>query len=296
MEYQAILITAYKDFDHLEEIIRFFEGPFRLYIHIDKKIEVPRKVLMSLEGFSQVVMISRKYKVNWGSHNHVLAILELVKEALKDPANYYFHLISGLDFPIKTQDYFISFFNENRNKDFLDFFDMPRPGWADNEGMDRLQYYNFYCWLNSKIYTQNVWIKRLVDFQRKMGIKRGFNSTIPKLYGGSTWWSLSRRSLNHVHEFTKNNPAYLARFKHTLCAEEFYFQTILLNSPFADSVVNNNLRFIDWVARNGNKPAVLDESDYERILKNDSVFARKFEKPTSYKLFKKIQELVMIEH
>ena len=195
MEYQAVLITAYKDFEHLEAVIRFFKRPFKLYIHIDKKIEVPEMVFNTLENYSQVSLVSRKYKVNWGSRNHVKAILHLAEKAAENSSNYYFHLISGLDFPIKDLAYFTSFFDKNRNREYIDFFDVPRRGWADNEGMDRLQYYNFYDWLDAKKYTQNVWIRRLVNLQKKMGIRRHLSSNIPKIYGGSTWWSLSREGL-----------------------------------------------------------------------------------------------------
>lgn len=34
---QAILITAYKNYHHLEEIIAFFDDDFEIYIHIDRK-------------------------------------------------------------------------------------------------------------------------------------------------------------------------------------------------------------------------------------------------------------------
>ena len=166
----------------------------------------------------------------------------------------------------------------------------PARGWVDNEGMDRLQYYNFYDWLDAKKYTQNVWIRRLVNLQKNLGIKRNLSNNLPKIYGGSTWWSLSRKGLEYVLKFTRANPEYLKRFRHTLCAEEFYVQTILMNSPLSNRVMNKNLRYIDWVARNGNKPAVLDMDDFKKISQSDAVFARKFDKEYSWKLFEKINK------
>ena len=115
---------------------------------------------------------------------------------------------------------------------------------------------------------------------------------MPPLYGGSTYWSLSRGALEYVTDFSQNNKLILNRFKFTLCAEEFYFQTVLLNSAFADSIINNNLRYIDWIARNGNNPAILDESDYEKLISSKALFARRIEAPTSKLLMSKLSDFL----
>lgn len=74
---QAILITAYKDFDHLEEIIKIFDESFELYVHIDKKSNVSAIQLSRFQSYLQVKLISQKYKVNWGGINHLKSILYL---------------------------------------------------------------------------------------------------------------------------------------------------------------------------------------------------------------------------
>ena len=62
---QAILVTAYKSFGHLERIIRHFDDDFVFYIHIDKKSPLPKSVQDKLLGDERVLFLSRKYKVNW---------------------------------------------------------------------------------------------------------------------------------------------------------------------------------------------------------------------------------------
>ncbi|NJW53655.1 beta-1,6-N-acetylglucosaminyltransferase [Salinimicrobium oceani] len=290
---QAILITAYKNFDHLKEIIDFFDHNFRVYIHIDKKVKVPKKQLLDLKSNPIVSLVSQRYKVNWGGLNHLRAILHLSQEALNNPTNLYFHLISGHDFPIKSLEDFVPFLNQNKDSDFLDYFSVPKKGWADNNGMDRLEYFNLYDYLNAKNLEQNGWIRRIVRFQKWIGYKRKLSSNMPKLYAGSTWWSLSRPSLNHVVNYTKQNKILLNRFKHTLCAEEFFFQTVLLNSPFSKRIKNDNLRHIDWVARNGNNPAVLDLSDLADLKKSNAYFARKFDYPTSTALLEMVKKDIL---
>ena len=278
---QAILITAYKNFFHLKDIIKFFGKGFSIYIHIDKKSSISAKELIKLRNCRNVALVVQKYNVNWGGFNHLKAILYLCNYAFRDSDNFYFHLISGHDFPIKRKKDFIKFFTENKDKNFLDFFVVPKPGWADNEGMDRLEYYNFFDVFNWKDSKQRAVILKFLAIQKKLGYKRSISKRIPQLYGGSTWWSLNRRSLEYVMRYIRKNRYFLRRFKYTLCSEEFFFQTILLNSELISSIENNNLRFIDWTYKNGNNPAILDKTDFERILRSDAFFARKFENPMS---------------
>lgn len=289
---QAILITAFKNLAHLLKIIRFFDDPvFEIYIHWDKKMEIDAQSRQEILSHNCVKLFNAVYKVNWGSFNHLRAIIKITEEAYKNKEISYFHLISGQDFPIKSKAQFKSFFSDNC-KSYIDSFSVPKKGWADNGGLDRLEYYNLYDVLNGKNHNQNVWIKKVIRIQKKLGIKRDFPKDVA-LQGGSTWWSLHKSGVSVVLYFLKKNPNFLKRFKHTLCAEEFFFQTILNNplntKPFIE---NNNLRYIDWVARNGNNPAVLDETDYHKLVGSSAFFARKIETPISDKLLELIEEKI----
>jgi hypothetical protein len=113
---------------------------------------------------------------------------------------------------------------------------------------------------------------------------------LPKLFGGSTWWTLSRPCLKYVVDYTKSHPDLLGRLRHSFCSEEIYFQTVIMNSPFAAQVDGNNLRYIDWRFRNGSLPAVVDETDYDCVAKPDVIFARKFQHPISATLIEELDK------
>jgi hypothetical protein len=288
---QAILITAYKNYHHLEEIITFFDDDFEIYIHIDRKSIITKQELLRLEQYDIVKLISQKYKVNWGGFNHLRSIVYLSEMALKNPQNYYFHLISGHDFPIKKVSDFKKFFR-NTDKEFIDCFEVPFSGWGTTGGLDRLEYYNLYDLFNWKIAFQKRIIKKIIHWQKKVGFKRKMPLNITKFYGGSTWWSLSRACLNYVVVYSKQNKNVFTRFKHTFCSEEFYFQTVLMNSSFKSKICIDNLRYIDWSNRNGNNPSVLDETDFEKICHSNSFFARRFEYPMALKIRNKIKNFL----
>ena len=274
---QAILITAYKNEKQIYDIINYFGSDFEFYIHIDKKSSIN----LSEYWDRRNVNVYKIFITNYGSVNHLRAILFLSKEALKKNNNGYFHLITGQDFPVKTKDYFSD--ELNTGKDYLEYFEMPSKSWPHG-GMDRIEYYNFYDFLDCKkiIYVRFIHMFLKIQKLLKIKRKRTLGGFFKKLYGGSTYWSLTRDSLQYVVNSTNEN--IMNSMKYTYCAEEIYFQTVLLNSTFAENIVNDNLRYIVWNRDNGGSPAYLDETDYCKIKSSNKIFARKFHERKSEKL------------
>jgi hypothetical protein len=57
-----------------------------------------------------------------------------------------------------------------------------------------------------------------------------------------------------------------------------------MNSPFASSVINNCLRYINWNLKHNSIPAILDQDDLSNIKVGNYLFARKFDSPYSDEL------------
>jgi hypothetical protein len=267
---QAILITAYKNIEQIFDIINFLGDGFEFYIHIDKKFSYDMSPVEHIRN----VHIFSEYIVNWGSVNHLKSILFLANKALEDKNNLFFHLISGQDFPAKPPGYF--FTELDITKDYLSFAEMSMIGWS-NGGMHRLEYYHLYEYFDYKKKIGRIIIKLLILIQTKLKLKRKIPSDVfPKLYGGPTWWSLTRNSLQYVINFTNTHEPALKSMKFTFCSEEIYFQTILCNSEHVKNIVNDDLRYIDWDSGRGGYPAFLDMTDYDKIKKSNKIFARKF--------------------
>lgn len=271
----TILITAYKNTDQLNNLINFFPNEVNIYIHFDIKY----KSLLSKVIEKQNVFTYSKYSVNWGSFNHLQSILLLCNQALKNRNNKYFHLISGEDYPC-FGDY--SVFQESVNTDvnYIDFFSLPWKGWAMNGGLDRINKYHLNDVYNARNKEENRIMLQFLNFQYNYNIikRKEFQDECNlDLYGGSTWWSLTRDALEFVLKFTQENKSFFYRFRYTFCSEEIYFQTILLNNKLNISpIINNNLRYIDWTPRkSGGIPCYLDESDFLKMSSSNKIFARK---------------------
>lgn len=273
---QAVLITAYKELDALLDLINLLGSDFNFYIHVDKKMKIDFSILNGIKN----VFVTNFYKVNWGGLNHLKAILLLSAESLKNADNSFFHLVTGEDFPIKSADSFLSL---DTSKNYIEYFEMPAACWSGNGGLDRIYYFQLYDVFNAKNIIQHKLIYKILSLQKKLNLKRSYCDRFDeKLYGGSTYWSLNRDALNYVVNYS--NKDLLKRFKFSFCAEEIYFQTILLNSSFTNTIVNNNLRYIDWSSGRGGYPAFLDDSDFNRIISSDKYFARKVKNDSKLKL------------
>jgi hypothetical protein len=282
---QAILITTYKDFEQLIELINEFDDTFNIYIHIDKKSEVSLNNYKKLKNINNVKYLGNDFKVNWGGVNHLKAYLRLSEIALREKENSFFHLITGQDYPIKNSDHFKSIL-KNTKCNYLEHFKIPSERWSGG-GIDRLENYNLYDTFNAK--KSLKWINLIVRFQKNINYKRSISKSLGELHGGSTYWSLTREVLQYVLDFTHKNKKIFKSFNYTFCAEEIYFQTVIMNSPYNDKVVNDSARFIDWESGKGGYPAFLDETDFKDIINSNKLFVRKIDRNRN-KLFQMLKD------
>ena len=181
----------------------------------------------------------------------------------------YVHLLSGQDFPLKSNVEIDNYFVRNNGLNFIEFFPLPYKNWSGNGGLDRLTY----KWLIDETGIERAYF--LVEYQKQKNMKRNCPLGI-KFYGGSQWWSLTYECVS----FLANNCAFGNElydfYKNTLCPDEMIFQTILQNSIFQPSLVNSNLRYIDWV-KGPEYPRLLRIDDLSLLLKSECLFARKFD-------------------
>lgn len=275
----AYLITAYDSPAHLNRLILALNNKdVDFYIHIDKK----SKAKFHMPKLSNIVLLKNNIPVFWGSYTFNEAVILMIKEAQKRKKYDYLSLISGADYPVRSNKYIIDYFKKNNGKEFINICRMPE----DDKGFDRVEYYFI-----STIDRNNAFpnrIKRLVNMTiRKLNIKRGYPKEYRHLtlYGGSNWWTLSNDCVNYVLDFLKSNPNYVSFYKNTYIPEEMYFHTIIGNSPFYKHVTNA-ITYTDWSPDNASLPAVISKKHLKDLAKdnielygiNNSaiLFARKF--------------------
>lgn len=272
---QGILITAYRDIPMLEKLVNYFDNDFEIFVHIDKRC---KERLSPIEGKDHL-HIFRNYAVDWGDYKHMLAIVMQMREAFKYTELEYFHLVTGSDYPTIPLAQFKSFCEEHRDDNFLEHFPLPHADWGAEGGLNRIQYW----WLRpNSTRTYGAWLThKSVNLQRRLGIKRSFKYFGGNLYGGGTYWSVSRKAVGSALEYLNQHPDYLRRFRMTSIAEEICLPTLWCNSGIP--LINNHMRYIDW-GTDGANPQVLTEKDYDSIIASGALFARKIESTISGKL------------
>lgn len=288
----AILIIAHENYSHLCNFINCFDNNYNIYIHLDKKHNFSKDEIGKLSIINQVKGVYVKYKINWGGFNMLKSILFLLEKAYKDGENEYFHLFSGQDYPIKKISEFSHFIMINSGVEYLEYHQVPYSGW-DSGGYNRYQYFFFNDLFDYKTPKGRRIINGLLSFQRLINLKRRIPDHFNKLYGGSCWFSLSRNCINYILSNKKTHFAFYWRLHFTFAPEETYFHSVVLNSHFREKVVNSNLRYIEWILKNNNYPANLDENDFFQIAVSRSFFARKFDNPWSSKLINLINKYLL---
>ena len=278
---QAVLITAYHNVENLNRLIDLFNEDFNVYIHIDVKSGI------EMDTTRHNVFVYREFNINWGGIAHVDAILFLCEQALCEKQNERFHLISGDDYPILSTDAFVDFFSKQKDVNFLEYFKLPYENWDGEGGMERIKYYHPLDRLNIKDTDDFDIYMRYLSLQKYKGTNRELPDI--NLYGGSTWWSLNRLCVEYIIH-NKNKYNLYNRLKDTFVPEEIYIPTLLLNSPLASTIKNDNLRYISWHFKHNNIPAILDEQDLVEISRSKYFFIRKIDPNISRKLIEQIEK------
>lgn len=273
----AYLILAHHKFNQLLDLINIMTSPDNfIFLHIDKKMNIDP--LLKEELFkSNVFVCDDPVAISWGGFSQIIATMKLINMVYKNGIEVdYFHLLSGQDFPVKNNSYINSFFKENEGLSYMGFFSLPYDNWT-HKGMSRI----LLEWNIDDIGYYKSY--KDVFLQNSMGLYRNLPGKIV-FYGGSQWWSLHRQCVEYIREVCiDGNPIY-DFYKKSLIPDEMLFQTILLNSEFRNVIVNDNLRYIDFVS-GPEYPKILRLEDYNKLTSdNKYIFARKFDNSVDHRL------------
>ncbi|WP_221391796.1 beta-1,6-N-acetylglucosaminyltransferase [Dyadobacter sp. NIV53] len=276
----AHLILAHSEPSQLERIInKLAHQDAYFFIHLDQKIS--QEAFQYLTSMDRVYLIPDRVKVAWGAYSLVQATIigfqAIVNSGLRID---YINLLSGSDYPLKPANEIHAFFDENKGRNFMGF-ESVNEQWL--EAIPRITQYHLTNYAFPGKYIVQRWINILTP-KRKMP-----DGLIP--VGRSQWMSITTEAVQYILQYLNSHPHIVRFFELTWAPDEMIFQTILYNSDFKGSLVNNNLRYIDWAAGNPS-PKILDEQDLEKLLASDKLFARKFDSSKSRRVLDMLDEKI----
>lgn len=280
MKKHAYLIIAHNEFEILRLLVKALDDVRNdIYIHFDAKVkELP---VLNCENSSLYILPCR-VDVRWGDYSQIETEMLLFEYAHdmqnKTGASYqYYHLISGVDIPLKNQDYIHVFFNANQGKEFLGYYQ----GNLQLELRKKVQMYHLFSkgfTKERKFNIKSIMRALFCRLQLTIGYKR--NKDI-ELQRGANWASVTN---DFVEYLLSKNKEIQKRFHHTFCADEVYKHTLCWNSHFKDYMYNPTnealgcMREINWVITDSESflPS-FTMNDYERLKNSPMLFARKFD-------------------
>ena len=297
----AYIVLAHK---YPEQLLRLISqlntDDVAFFVHIDKNVDntIYHQILTLLKDFPNVSFIKR-YKSAWASFELVKATLEGIKSIVETGTyfDYVVHL-SGQDYLIKSNEQIQKFFQENKGREFLEYFPLPCSKWKGG-GLRRVEYWHI-LWndIHFCIPEKREFKSPIASFLYSVLIwplpkKRKFFESFP-LYGGSFHWCLTGECVKWIDDFVKQNTNFVNRFKYTYCADEIFYQTLILNSPFKDKIINDDFRYRDWGGDvNALHPRNLEKKDFEKIRESDKLFARKFDMTIDPDILDMIDEMIL---
>ncbi len=250
-------------------------------IHIDKRAgpELFAELRRFLAAYPNAHLLEQQGVV-WGGYSMVEAELRGMQRLLALDTTWDFFInLSGQDFPLQSQAAVKSFLRENRGTDFIQ---------SSNQATDRP---------NTMNRVEHYFTESANGFTG-IPVKRPYLTGATPYIGGQ-WKILSRRSCEFVCTSNKVEK-FKSYYRNTLIPDESFFQTVLMNTGYANHLVNDDKRAIIWIPDMGAdpslgnltpgstqaliasgeiklRPKVFTINDLPFLQRSNALFARKFD-------------------
>lgn len=264
----AYLIMAHTNFPQLQILINLLDHPSNdIYLHVDKRSVDFRPEMIRVSA-SNLTIID-PIRITWGGHSQIRCELNLLKASAPNHYRYY-HLISGIDLPLKSQDEIHEFFEAHYPENFINFH---APSNESKSFLYRIEQYHIFQDLMGRskgllpglLRRANngfIALQKLVGFRRKQYIPP---------YKGTNWFSIT----DELAQYVLSQEALIKKqFYYSSCADEVFLHSVAMASPCRDTIVDDCLRAIDW---DRGDPYIFRQEDVDGLLVSPNLFGRKFD-------------------
>lgn len=261
----AYLIIAHNNFEQLIFLIQLLDHDRNdIYLFVDKKVDDReyKKLEMSLSRLQlrSKLEFTERVIVNWGDFSQIVSEMILFKSAFAQGDYAYYHLISGSDLPLVSQERMHEFFDRNQGKQFLTM--VSHNSFLKNKVYERVRFH--YLWPH--ISERSFKSKFLGKFYQK--IFRPVEKSLYKLFRvnhfsqhqvklgyASNWVSIDEKLVSLL---LREEIWIRDVFAKSLLCDELFIPTIIYKHRLEDSIYysegmenkpesfQGNLRYINW--------------------------------------------------
>ena len=276
MEKHAYLVMAHNQWELLKILLECIDDERNdIYLHIDKKVNDYHFSELTAICKSSRLIFTKRFDIRWGGTEMMACEIQMIETALSNGNYTYIHLISGVDMPIKNQDYIHEYLLEHDKTEYIGF------DWKNIEKNTfeyRSKYYLFFTkWIGrndnknnlqrffKKVNTLSLAFQRFIKIDRLKG---------EKYYKGSQWFTITNEFAEYI---IQNKRKILKRYRYTLSPDEAFLQNLIEESPEGlFRLAPDNKRFILWNQGEAS-PITLAIDYYDDMMKSEAFFARKFD-------------------
>ena len=243
-----------------------------IYIHVDAKSDINQ--FASIRAEKSNITYTKRLKIYWGHFSMVKAEYILFETARKGGPYLYYHLLSGVDLPLKSQDEIHHLLDGvYKGREFVGISIQTK------SLPQRYRYFHLFGKQRRNNSSAGKRYKLLRDYfialQKKVGVWRNKNVSI--LFGPQ-WVSITDDLCQYLLTKKKMvNKLYRMSF----IPDESFIQTVIGRSCFEDSIYDRTndyescMRLIDW-EKGPDYPHIWTNQDWNELISSDRLFARKF--------------------
>lgn len=264
----AYLIIAHGEFKVLLKLISILDDVRNdIYVHFDKKV---KKIPTINVSHSNLYLTNKRVDVRWGNVSQIECEYVLLECAYHNGPYGFYHIISGVHFPLKSQSEIHSILASYGNNNIFCHLDTSKCGYFETLKMHRVNLFTRTYASKSRLRAEmSQWLWKLF-----IAIQRKLNFTINRNVDfccANNWCCISQAAVSFL---VSRKKVVMKRYRWSFCGDEYFVPTELLNSTLKSTVMDYDKLLYCKMGKSNAE--VLTMSDYADLVKSDCLFARKF--------------------
>lgn len=282
----AYLVIAYMDPEQLRRLSVRLSQTSDVYIHINASVDIRPFVesLRTVEGEGRITFSTDRYRIVWGGYSILEATFSMLRQAFQNEDYDRVILLTGLDYPIRTNREIQEFFATHADVEFV------HADVVTGQQYEHLYYYD--CRDSRLLHRMFSILKCVLKRWGRIGKKDYLIYEGQKylLYGIAPKWALSGACARYLLDFHDKNRRFNRYFQLMHAPDDFYVATVLFHSRFRERIESQKDIFkIVWLPEDRGAK-VLSEEDLEELLQGDGLYAKKFQSGSSEALQERLNE------
>lgn len=273
----AYLVIAYMDPDQLKRLAVRLTKTSDVYVHINASVDIApfEQALADLPGPGNTVFSEERFRIVWAGYGILKAAFAMMEQAMRRDDYDRFVLLTGLDYPIKSDEQIQKFFCEHAQTEFV-----------HASVVKGTQYDHLYYHAARDHRVLHKCLQKYEKLLRKLGRKGKPDYVMHKgqkyeLYGIAPKWALSGACASYLLDFYKKNRKFNRYFQLMHAPDDFYVATVLFNSRFRDRIeAKQDIFKIVWLP-DDKGAKILGEEDYTELQGCSQLYAKKFQSECS---------------